>query len=66
MEEKRIFNILNAMNSCELDERQLRYKSPNSPWFLRPVFDRDYEMFEEILEMKSQIQYLPSIPIWKL
>ena len=51
------------MHSCELDDRECIYKNAHKPGFPRPVFDRDYEMFEEILEMKSQIQYLPSIPI---
>ena len=55
MEGLRIFYRLNSMHSCELDDRECIYKNAHRPGFLRPVFGRDYEIFEGILEMKSQI-----------
>ena len=56
MEELKILYILNAMNSCDLDDRELRYKCAHSVGFGRPEYARDYEIFEVILEMKSQIR----------
>ncbi|KAF0143819.1 MAG: hypothetical protein FD143_3415 [Ignavibacteria bacterium] len=50
-----IFFILNSMHSCELDNRECIYKNAHRTWFQRPVFNRDYEIFEGILEMKSRI-----------
>ena len=43
------------MHSCELDDRECIYKNDHSPGLPRPGFDRDYEIFERILEMKSRI-----------
>ena len=56
IEELRIFYILNAMRSCALDDREGMYKNDHRLGFQRPWFDRDYEIFEGILEMKRQIQ----------
>ena len=55
MEGLRIFNILNSIHSCELDDRDCIFKNAHRPGFQRPVFGRDYEIFEGILEMKSRI-----------
>ena len=55
MEGLRIFYILNSMHSCEDDDRECIYKNAHTPGFQRPEFGRDYEIFEGILKMKSQI-----------
>ena len=55
MEGLRIFYILNSMHSCELDDRECIDKNAHRPGLPRPVFGRDYEIFEGILEMKSRI-----------
>ena len=52
----RIFYILNAMNHCELGDRERRYRNAPTPRFQRSGFGRDWEIFEGIFEMKSQIQ----------
>ena len=51
----RIFYILKSMHSCELEDRECIYKNADRPGFQRPVFARDYEIVEVILEMKSRI-----------
>ena len=55
MEGLRIFYISNSMHSCELDDRVCIYKNAHRYGFQKPVFVRDYEIFEGILEMKSRI-----------
>ena len=54
MEVLRIFYILNGMNSCELDDRERRYRNAHRHGFQRLGFYMHYERFQAILEMKSQ------------
>ena len=55
MEALRIFYILNAKNSCVLDDRERRYRNDHRPGLQGRGFGRDYDIFELILEMKNQI-----------
>ena len=50
-----IISVLNGMNSCELDDRECIYKEAHSLEFQGRGVERDYEIFEGILEMKNQI-----------
>ena len=45
MEVLRIFYILNAMKSCDVDKRERRYRNAVIPGFKRPGFGTDYEIF---------------------
>ena len=58
MEGLRIFYILNSLHSYELDDTECIYRNDHRSGFTRPEFDRDYEIFEGILEMKILIQML--------
>ena len=51
-----IFYKLNAMNSCEADDREWIYWNAHRPGFKSRGFCRDCEIFEGILEMKNQIR----------
>ena len=55
MQVLRTFYILNSMRSCELDYREQRSKRAHSPGFQTPGFDKYYEIFEGILEIKGKI-----------
>ena len=50
-----IIYLLNSMHSCELDDIECIYKDDHRSGFRTLGFDRDYEIFEGILEMKSRI-----------
>ena len=43
------------MNSCEIDDREGRYRNTHRPWFQSPGFGKDCEIIEGILEMKNLI-----------
>ena len=55
MEGLNIFYILKTMHSSELDDRACIYNIFNRSVFHTPGFDKDYEIFQWILEMKSRI-----------
>ena len=55
MEVLRILYILNAMNSCELDDRERRYTNTHCPRFQSRGFCRDDEIFDGILNWNNQI-----------
>ena len=55
LEGLRTVYILKSMHSCKLDARECIYKNDHRPGLERPGFDRDYELFEGIVEMKIRI-----------
>ena len=55
MEGLRIYYILNLMHSCEHDDRECISENEQSTRFPMDGFDRNYEIYERIVQIKSRI-----------